>query len=109
MFGRQNGGWDETVINPVNPHAEGYDLSVVVATEELTAEALKKSGFSEKDATSPLAVTAAGYASNILLAQLRVAGLLPEGDLDRDVIPLEKFVEGFSEMRDRLSLPSLNQ
>ncbi len=76
-LGKQRGGYSPDVINPVNPEADDSDLPVVVGVQELTIEALKKSGFSDKDAYSTLAMVASAYAANILLAQLRDAELLP--------------------------------
>jgi hypothetical protein len=75
---REKGSWDDDLIHRVNPHSTDTDLGSVLDNVALSRRALRQSGFSQKEVTSPLVATALGYAANILLAQLRAAGLLPE-------------------------------
>jgi hypothetical protein len=58
---------------------------ITIGVEEDTIDALSQSGFSSKEVNSPLAVTAAGYAANILMAQLREVGLIPD-QLDNEAL-----------------------
>ncbi len=99
MIGRKKkGGWNQWLIDKVNPRATEGDGRVAINVEELTLEALRQSGFRDKEVTGPLARTAAGYAAHILLAQQRDAGALPDQDLRNDLLG------SYGEMQRRLGL-----
>ncbi|MDB5170793.1 MAG: hypothetical protein JWO35_487 [Candidatus Saccharibacteria bacterium] len=105
MFGRnQRGRADKKVIDDIGQHGDDIDryaddIAVVSSIGSLTTAVLKKSGWSEKDAESAIVNVAVTYASHILLAELRHAGKLPEGELD-----IHAHFAAHDELRSRLGI-----
>jgi hypothetical protein len=109
---KQSGEYRESVIGEVNRY-DTYetashlgDISFMTGTQELTSAVLKQSGFSDHDAHSSLASAASAYAVALTLAQLRNVNMLPKTDLN--TIPLDTYIDMYSEMRVRLGIP-MNQ
>jgi hypothetical protein len=109
MFGfRRRGGLSERIIDEINPNNGNIpllvdDMAVASTTRILTTEALIKSGFSERDARSPLAYVAATYASHILLAELRYGSrALPEGEA---ALSPDAMSQAYMVIRERLGIP----